>query len=84
MRRNIPFAPGVVLDDTPFKVGQAGWVACDKVRFHRNLPQVIGGWEAVTATQLDGVCRGIHTWRDNDGALNHALGQQFVDALATC
>lgn len=73
-RANITFSPGLVLDDTPFKVGQAGWTACDKVRFHRNLPQVIGGWEAVTAEPLDGVCRGLHTWRDNDGALNHALG----------
>lgn len=69
---NIP--PGVVRDDTGFTVGQGAWINADHVRFHRSLPQVIGGWEILTTTTLSGKCRGLYNWRDNNGSLNIAFG----------
>jgi hypothetical protein len=74
MRASLDFAPGLVLDDTGFTVRQGGWIAADKVRFYRDRPQVIGGWEALGVDALDGTCRGIFRWRDNAGRLNHAFG----------
>lgn len=66
--------PGVVRDDTGFTVGQGAWRNADHVRFHRGLPQVIGGWELLTTTTLSGKCRGLFNWRDNQGSLNIAFG----------
>ncbi|MED5549875.1 MAG: hypothetical protein VX529_11010 [Pseudomonadota bacterium] len=74
MRAALEFAPGLVLDDTGFKVRQGGWTAVNKVRFYRGRPQVIGGWEAITSSTLTGKCRGILPWRDNNDRLNIALG----------
>lgn len=41
--------------------------------------QTVGGWEAVIADQLDGVCRSLLPWLDNSYAFNIAFGQH--DAL---
>lgn len=59
----IPLNPGVYVDDTPLKA-KGFFVAADKIRFVRGLPQVMGGWELLTATQLSGICRGLHSWMD--------------------
>lgn len=69
---NIP--PGVVEDDTDFTVGQGAWTEADKVRFWRGRPELWGGWELLTTTALNGLCRGLFVWRDNDDALNIAFG----------
>lgn len=57
---------GVVLDDTA-TAAEGRWVDCDKVRFQRGRPQLVGGWESVTLDTLTGVCRAIHAWADNAG-----------------
>lgn len=73
-RINLTIPPGVTLDDASFTVGQGGWVSADHVRFWRGYPQVIGGWEILTTTTLSGKCRGLASWRDNQGSLNIAFG----------
>ncbi len=44
------FEPGIVKDDTPL-AAEGSWTDCDKIRFHPDKPEVIGGWEQVAATQ---------------------------------
>lgn len=61
----IPTNPGVYTDDTPLEA-EGYFIDTDKVRFVRGLPQSFAGWELVTATSLNGICRGIHAWVDLD------------------
>lgn len=70
----IEIKPGLVEDDTKFKVRQTGMTAMDKVRPHRDGAETIGGWEFLDTEQLTGKCRGIHCWNDNDGQVHFAFG----------
>lgn len=65
MYTEIPMNPGVFLDDTPAKA-EGFYTNADKIRFVRGIPQVMGGWEAVTSDMVSGKCRGIHAWADVD------------------
>ena len=73
-RRPIEIAPGLISDDTSFRIGQGGYVDLNNLRPWRNSMQTIGGWEAMSPDTLSGKCRGIHAWRDSDGVLNVAFG----------
>lgn len=65
---------GINTDDT--KSAYPGtWADGDLVRFWRNKPQPIGGWESITTSTLGGVCRSILPWVDNDYLTNIAFGQ---------
>jgi len=66
--------PGLIQDDSAFKVRQGGYSDVNNVRPHRGDMEVIGGWEFLTTEQLTGKCRGIHSWRDNAGEINFAFG----------
>lgn len=74
--------PGLNTDDTPFSVkdgfqvltARAGYVDTDKVRFWRDRPQTIGGWENLIGSALTGVCRSLLPWNDNAGTLNIGFG----------
>lgn len=61
------------MDNTTFS-SEGAWWDCDKVRFWRDRPQVIGGWEPMITDALSGVCRNILPWRDNSGEMNTAFG----------
>ena len=74
MLTTLDIPAGLVLDDTPTKVGAGGWVAADKVRFWRGAPEVIGGWEQVTSTALTGKCRGLLSWIDDSGRFTVIAG----------
>ncbi|CAB4202503.1 hypothetical protein UFOVP1623_43 [uncultured Caudovirales phage] len=63
--QKIPLNPGVYVDDTPLKA-QGFFTASNKVRFVRGLPQVFGGWEYFSPVSLNGICRGLHAWADNN------------------
>jgi hypothetical protein len=63
--QKIPLNPGVYVDDTPLKA-QGFFTASNKVRFVRGLPQVFGGWEYFSNVSLNGICRGLHAWSDNN------------------
>lgn len=65
--------PGIQADNTTFSA-EGAWWTCDKVRFWRDKPQTIGGWEPFISSNLTGVCRNLLPWKDNDAALNVAFG----------
>jgi hypothetical protein len=44
------------------------------VRFRLGRPEVIGGWESLTAQKLSGVCRSVFPWTDNAAVLNVGFG----------
>lgn len=65
--------PGIQVDNTTFS-SEGAWWDCDKVRFWRDRPQAVGGWEPFMGPALTGVCRTAMPWKDNAGALNVAFG----------
>lgn len=66
--------PGLVLDETRFKVGRGGYIDVSNMRPKGNSMEVVGGWEFLDTTALTGKCRGLFCWRDNDGEINFAFG----------
>ena len=70
----IEFAPGLVEDETPFKLGQSGWVTSDGVRPFRKGMQTERGYEFFDTNALSGMCRGLFSWTDNDDFKNVAAG----------
>lgn len=69
----IQLDPGIVRDDTHI-VARPRWVAGDKVRFYRKLPQPIGGWELASVDMFVGIARAILGWNANDGRAFGAVG----------
>lgn len=68
---NIP--AGLVSDDTELAKG-GRWSDGDGARFVRDRAQLVGGYERVFRTDLEGICRGEFAWYDNEGSLNLAFG----------
>jgi hypothetical protein len=73
MRVPLSLPPGLNGDDTTYSAA-GRWAACDNIRFDRDFPQVIGGWERLTSSLLAGVCRNVFQWSDSAGSLNIAFG----------
>lgn len=69
----VDIGPGIDLDDTAFAEAGA-WIDCDKVRFWRGKAQVIGGWESFIQDQLNGYCRFIYPWTNQEGNLLVGFG----------
>lgn len=59
--QKILFKPGVNRENTRYTT-EGGWYDCDKVRFRQGNPEVIGGWERLSASTFLGVCRSIWNW----------------------
>ena len=73
MRVALKIPPGLNGDDTTYAAA-GRWADCNNVRFDRDFPQVIGGWESLTASLLTGVCRTVFQWTDSLPTLNIAFG----------
>jgi hypothetical protein len=67
------FRPGISKDDSPLSA-EGGWVDGDKIRFRQGKPQVLGGWEKLTSTAFEGICRGLHVWVALDGQFRIGVG----------
>jgi hypothetical protein len=65
--KKLVFTPGVNREVTRYS-GEAGWHECDKVRFRQGFPEKIGGWERISASVYQGVCRSLSTWATLGGA----------------
>jgi len=65
--------PGIVKDDTAYSA-EGRWIDSDKIRFWNGRPQKIGGWSLFNSGSFIGICRGLHTWRDNAGNNLVAIG----------
>lgn len=72
MRVSFVIPPGVVGDDTDFS--NPGWADASGMRFWRDLPETIPGWERLSSTDLTGTCRTIFQWTDGDGLQSIAFG----------
>lgn len=69
----LALVPGVNKSETEYS--QRGtYVDADKVRFFNGLAEKIGGWEKLLGSQVAGIGRGIHPWRDNNQNKRFALG----------
>lgn len=77
MRVPLRIPPGLNADDTTY-AASGRWADCNCVRFDRDLPQTIGGWESLTTDLLTGVCRTVFAWTDNASVLNIAFGTHLA------
>ena len=59
--QKILFKPGVNKENTRYTT-EGGWYECDKIRFRQGNPEVIGGWEPLSAVTFQGVCRSLWNW----------------------
>jgi len=59
--QKILFKPGVNRENTRYTT-EGGWYECDKVRFRQGNPEVIGGWQRISAYTYQGVCRSLWNW----------------------
>ena len=64
--QKILFKPGVNKENTRYTT-EGGWYEADKVRFRQGNPEVIGGWQRISATTFLGVCRSLGNWALLDG-----------------
>jgi len=59
--QKILFKPGVNREQTRYST-EGGWYESDKVRFRQGLPEKIGGWQRISSTTFQGVCRSLWNW----------------------
>ena len=59
--QKVLFKPGVNKENTRYTT-EGGWYEADKVRFRQGNPEVIGGWEPLSAGTFQGVCRSLWNW----------------------
>jgi hypothetical protein len=57
----ILFKPGVNRENTRYTT-EGGWYDGDKIRFRQGTPEVIGGWQRISASTFLGVCRSLWNW----------------------
>lgn len=66
--KKLLFKPGVNRENTRYTT-EGGWFESDKVRFRQGTPEVIGGWQRISADTFLGTCRSLWNWVTL-GALN--------------
>jgi hypothetical protein len=59
--QKILFKPGVNKENTRYTT-EGGWYECDKIRFRQGNPEIIGGWQRISSSTYDGVCRSLWNW----------------------
>ena len=69
--QKVLFKPGVNRENTRYTT-EGGWYECDKVRFRQGTPEVIGGWQPLSASTYQGVCRSLWNWAQLNG--NNLIG----------
>ena len=74
--QKLQFRPGVNREGTIYS-NEGGWYDMDHVRFRSGLPEKIGGWTQVSPNTINGICRSIWVWADQDlgaGNVYYGLG----------
>ena len=59
--KKLIFKPGINREVTRY-TNEGGWYECDKVRFRQGFPEKIGGWEQISGTTFEGICRSLWNW----------------------
>jgi hypothetical protein len=57
----ILFKPGINRENTRYTT-EGGWYDGDKIRFRQGTPEVIGGWQRISANTFLGICRSLWDW----------------------
>jgi hypothetical protein len=52
---------GVNRENTRY-TSEGGWYECDKIRFRQGTPEKIGGWQRISSSTFQGVCRSLWNW----------------------
>lgn len=60
--KKIIFKPGVNRENTRYYT-ENGWYDCDKIRFRQGSPQKIGGWNRISSSTFEGICRSLWAWQ---------------------
>ena len=60
---DLPLVPGVFKDETPLSA-KSHFTDSQWVRTNRGKMEVMGGYEEATNDAVNGICRGLHSWRD--------------------
>jgi hypothetical protein len=71
--KKLTFKPGVNRENTRY-TNENGWYESDKVRFRQGTPEKLGGWQPVTTTTFQGVCRSLWNWATLGGLNLISLG----------
>ena len=59
--KKILLKPGVNRENTRYTT-EGGWYECHKIRFRQGTPEMIGGWQRVSANTYEGTCRSLWSW----------------------
>jgi len=59
--QKILFKPGVNKENTRYTT-EGGWYECDKIRFRQGNPEILGGWQRISADTYNGTCRSLWNW----------------------
>lgn len=59
--KKIIFKSGVNRENTRLYT-EGGWYDCDKIRFRQGSPQKLGGWNRISSSTFDGICRSLWAW----------------------
>lgn len=59
--KKLALKPGVNRERTRYS-NETGWYECDKVRFRQGYPEKIGGWQRISGSTFQGVCRSLWSW----------------------
>ena len=59
--QKILFKPGINRENTRYTT-EGGWYDGDKVRFRQGTPEKIGGWQRISSSTFQGVCRSLWNW----------------------
>jgi len=59
--QKILFKPGVNKENTRYTT-EGGWYDCDKIRFRQGNPEILGGWQRISADTYNGTCRSLWNW----------------------
>jgi hypothetical protein len=59
--QKILFKPGVNKENTRYTT-EGGWYECDKIRFRQGNPEILGGWQRISANTYNGTCRSLWNW----------------------
>ena len=70
---SLKMTPGIDVEKSPL-LNSSGWSYSVAIRWRDGQPEKIGGWTALNATPLVGVCTGMHSWADLGGNLYIACG----------
>jgi hypothetical protein len=72
--KKLELKSGVNRENTRY-TSEGGWYECDKIRFRQGTPEKIGGWQRISQSVFQGVCRSIWNWV--------TLGSQNLVGLGT-